>query len=93
MTENKQFHLKIKWKNREKTEAHEIVLYDGGQPLCELICVDDARLVRDIMNEQEETIQEYKHLVKIATSLIEWNTIPQIRREWEKHLSKVGDVE
>ena len=58
MTENKQFHLKIIWKNREKTEAHEIVLYDGGQPLCELISVDDARLVRDIMNEQEERIKK-----------------------------------
>ena len=60
MTEKKQFHLKIKWKNREKTEAHEIVLYDGGQPLCELISVDDARLVRDIMNEQEEEIKSLK---------------------------------
>ena len=58
MTENKQFHLKIIWKNKEKTEAHEIVLYDGGQPLCELISVDDARLVRDIMNEQEERIKK-----------------------------------
>lgn len=67
MTEKKQFHLKIKWKNMEKTEAHEIVLYDGGQPICELISVDDARLVRDVLNEQEETIQEllkYKYLVK-----------------------------
>ena len=57
MTKKKQFHLKIKWKNREKTEAHEIVLYDGGQPLCELISVDDARLVRDIMNEQDTEIK------------------------------------
>ena len=47
----------------------------------------------DILNEQEETIQQYKHLVKIATSLIEYNTIPQVRRDWEKHLRKVGDVE
>ena len=63
MSEKKQFHLKIIWKNREKTEAHEIVLYDGGQPLCELISVDDARLVRDIMNEQEETIQTQKDYI------------------------------
>ena len=63
MSEKKQFHLKIIWKNREKTEAHEIVLYDGGQPLCELISVDDARLVRDIMNEQEETIQTQKEYI------------------------------
>ncbi len=49
--------------------------------------------VIDKLNEQEETIQEYKHLVKIATSIIEWNTIPRIRREWQKHLKKVGDAE
>lgn len=59
MTE-KQFHLKIKWKNREKTEAHEIVLYDDGQPLCELISVDDARLVRDVLNEQYALIKRLK---------------------------------
>lgn len=53
----------------------------------------DLTEIENLLNEQEETIQEYKHLVKIATSLIEWNTIPQIRREWQKHLSKVGDVE
>lgn len=58
MTENKQFHLKIKWKNKEKTESYEIVLYDGGQPLCELISVDDARLVRDVLNEQDKTIKK-----------------------------------
>ena len=46
----------------------------------------------DRLNEQEERIQEYKHLVKIATNLIEWNTIPQIRREWQNYLNKVGDV-
>ena len=69
MTENKQFHLKIIWKNREKTEAHEIVLYDGGQPLCELISVDDARLVRDIMNEQEERIETLKRTMKGVAEL------------------------
>lgn len=43
------------------------------------------------LNEQEEEIRRLNHLVKIATNLIEWNTIPQIRREWKKHLNKVGD--
>ena len=71
MTEKKQFHLKIKWKNREKTEAHEIVLYDGGQPLCELISVDDARLVRDIMNEQDTKIKELQQLVENMSDYIE----------------------
>ena len=48
--------------------------------------------VVDLLNEQEKEIRRLNHLVKIATSLIEWNTIPQIRREWQKHLRKVGDV-
>ena len=77
MTENKPFHLKIKWKNREKTEALEIVLYDGGQPLCELISVDDARLVRDLMNEQEEQIQELYDFRLIYNALL--------FNEWSKH--------
>jgi uncharacterized protein (UPF0248 family) len=64
MTE-KQFHLKIKWKNREKTEAYEIVLYDGGQPLCELISVDDARLVRDVLNEQYALIKRLKTCMNV----------------------------
>lgn len=71
MTEKKQFHLKIIWKNREKTKAHEIVLYDGGQPLCELISVDDARLVRDIMNEQDTKIKELQQLVEDMSDYIE----------------------
>lgn len=58
MTEK--YHLKIKWKDYKKTEAIEIVLYDDGHPMCELISVDDARLVRNILNEQEERIQRLK---------------------------------
>ena len=58
MTENKQYYLKIKWKDKEKNETLEIVLYDNGQPLCELISIDDARLVSDILNEQEERKKE-----------------------------------
>ena len=93
MTE-KQFHLKIKWKNREKTEAIEIVLYDGGQPLCELISVDDARLVRDVLNEQEERIQEletrnkrqYERLKNIGDLMFkrDWETLGLIVDKWEK---------
>lgn len=49
--------------------------------------------VVDILNEQEKEIRRLNYLVKIATNLIEWNTIPQIRREWQKHLRKVGGVD
>lgn len=71
MNEKKQFHLKIKWKNKEKTEAHEIILYDGGQPLCELISIDDAKLVRDIMNDQKEQIKELQQLIEDMDDYIE----------------------
>lgn len=77
MTEKKKYYLKIVWGDKEKTEALEIVLYDGGQPLCRLISVDDARLVRNILNEKEEQIQnlqkrnknQYQQLTHI------WNCI------------------
>ena len=45
-----------------------------------------------LLNEQEEEIRRLNHLVKIATSIIEWNTVPQIRRAWQNYLNKVGDV-
>ena len=76
---------------RFTSDIHRI--YDNNEEIACADTMDDAEILVDLLNEQEETIQEYKHLVKIATGLIEWNTIPQIRREWEKHLSKVGDVE
>ena len=47
----------------------------------------------DILNEQEEEIRQLNHLVKTATSIIEWNIVPQIRRAWQNYLNKVGDVE
>lgn len=86
MTENKQYIL-IPFE-----EGNLIFKDDGREFFNSVDCLKDNEIV-DLLNEQYETIQEYKHLVKIATSLIEWNTIPQVRREWEKHLSKVGDVE
>lgn len=45
------------------------------------------------LNEQEEITQKYKHLVEIATKIIEWNTVPQICRAWQNYLNKVGDME
>lgn len=48
--------------------------------------------VVDILNEQEKEIRQLSHLVKIAIYLIEWDGAPQVCREWQKHLRKVGDV-
>lgn len=48
--------------------------------------------VVDILNEQEEEIRRLNHFVKIATSIIEWNIVPQIRRSWQNYLNKAGDV-
>ena len=58
MTEK--FHLKIKWRDYKKTEPLEIILFDDGQPLCQLVSVDDARLVRDILNYQEMQLKYYR---------------------------------
>lgn len=49
--------------------------------------------VVDLLNKQGEEIKRLNHFVKIATSIIEWNTVPQIRRAWQNYLNKVGDME
>ena len=51
----------------------------------------DAYEMCDKLNQQYEENKQLKELIKIADGLIEWNTVPQIRREWEKQ--KKGDVE
>ena len=72
MTVNKPFHLKIKWKDKEKTEAYEIVLYDGGQPLGELLSVDDARLIRDLLNETKEEIKRQQIVIhEVANAIMD----------------------
>lgn len=53
--------------------------------------VSNSEIV-DILNEQEKEIRQLNYLVKIATSIIEWNTVPQIRRAWQNYLNKVDDV-
>ena len=58
--------------------------YENGKPLTN-------KAVGDLLNEQEKEIQRLNHLIKIATELIDWNTIPQVRRQWKKYL-KNGDV-
>lgn len=50
MTENKRVTLHINWFNKEKTEG-EALLKDNGQPLLETERIDDARLLKNILNE------------------------------------------
>ena len=50
MTENKRFTLHINWFNKEKTEG-EALLKDNGQPLLETERINDARLLKNILNE------------------------------------------
>ena len=47
----KQFTVYINWKNPERTEAHEVVLKDGGQPIAEITSYEDAWRLRDILNQ------------------------------------------
>ena len=96
MTENKRFRIyqdlyedfyieDIESYNNQKLQRS----YKVGNE--EDVKYENVENIVDLLNEQEEEIRRLNHLVKIATNLIEWNTIPQIRREWQKHLSKVGD--
>lgn len=74
-------------------------LYLVHHGVSDFIGLDDMNInekaiiqISHYLNEQEEIIQKYKHLIKIATSIIEWNTVPQIRRAWQNYLNKVGDL-
>lgn len=95
MTENKSYELTINERGQldiidhiEGKKRNAICIYnDLGVPP-----FSSAKAVCNKLNEQEEEIRRLNYLVKIATSLIEWNTVPQVRRDWEKHLNKVGDV-
>lgn len=58
MTENKQFKLKIIGDINDVDS--EIILKDGGQPLCEFINIEDARLVKDLLNALHEEDEELK---------------------------------
>lgn len=64
MTGNKQFKLHIEWYNQEKTEG-EFVLKDGGQPLGVIESIEDARLIRDTLNELCDEIGELKQEVEL----------------------------
>ena len=90
-----------------ENKRYEIVFLNGLDGLCsiqdneaeiptfynDLGYVNHIKPVCDLLNELSDENERLNHLVKIATSLIEWNTIPQIRREWQKHLNEVGDVD
>lgn len=42
----------------------------------------------DKLNKQDDEINKLNNLVKIATDIIAWNTVPQCRRQWEKYLKE-----
>lgn len=82
MTENKQFKLHIEWYNKEKTKG-EFVLKDGGQPLGVIESIEDARLIRDTLNEL------YNENEQLKSDLRYWRTLAQ---SLEKK-NNVGDFE
>lgn len=59
MTENKRFKLHIEWYNKEKTDG-EATLYERGQPLGVIESMEDARLIRNILNELYDENEELK---------------------------------
>lgn len=62
MTENKRFKLKIIGDINDVDS--EIILKDGGQPLAEFISIEDARLVRDLLNALNDENEQLKQRVK-----------------------------
>ena len=62
MTENKQFKLHIEWYNKEKTDG-EVTLYERGQPLGVIESIEDARLIRNILNELYDENEELKNKI------------------------------
>lgn len=62
MTENKRFRLHITWSNLEKTEG-VAELYDNGQPLLETECIEDARLLKTILNELNDENKELRMVI------------------------------
>ena len=65
MTENKRFTLHINWFNKEKTEG-EALLKDNGQPLLVTERIDDARLLKNILNELYDENINIKNTIKEA---------------------------
>ena len=71
MNENKRFKLYIKWYNKEKTEG-EFILTDGGQPLGVIDSIEDARLIRDTLNE----LNDFKdNILEVIDKKIEWHLL------------------
>ena len=64
MTE-KRFTLHINWFNKEKTEG-EALLKDNGQPLLETERIDDARLLKNILNGLNNENINIKNTIKEA---------------------------
>ena len=65
MTE-KRFTLHINWFNKEKTEG-EALLKDNGQPLLETERIDDARLLKNILNELYGENEQLKSTINTLT--------------------------
>lgn len=62
MTE-KRFNLHIVWYNKEKTDG-KATLKDGGQPLGVIESIEDARLIRDILNELYDEKEQLQFKLK-----------------------------
>ena len=71
----KKYHLKIKWEDRDKTIPFDIVLYDGGQPLAGFKSLEEARLVRDILNELNERMDEWHEYSLYLRAILEEHEI------------------
>ena len=68
MSENNRFKLHIEWYNQEKTDG-KATLKEMGQPLGVIESIEDARLIRDTLNELydgNEQLEQQIKLLKLA---------------------------
>ena len=49
-----------------------------------IVKVFNNERLEELLNDLAEENEQLKKLIHIADMLIGWNTIPQVRREWEK---------
>lgn len=60
---NKRFTLHIDWYNYEKTEG-KALLSDDGQPMLVTESIDDARLVKKVLNDLNDENEELKEFIR-----------------------------
>ena len=94
MTEKERFKLHIKWFNPAKTNG-EATLTDNGQPILCTERIEDARLLKNLLNELSNENEQLKFEINMLKNTIGRNEafIKRITSngEWNNTSMKQGD--